>query len=136
LEICDVTEPLWRMVQPAMAGEVASRYRYESPEAGVESYVSRDEPTELLAAAVDGACPECPTLLPRRRRVQPLSFVWPRASRTRPGTSSGPRALNCLCSRARSLVSCARDAQMAAGATDWSFDAVAWIYGHDAATPA
>src|SRR6202008_2696406 len=26
----------------------------------------------------------------------------------------------------------ARDAQMAAGATDWSFDAVAWIYGHDA----
>jgi salicylate hydroxylase len=30
----------------------------------------------------------------------------------------------------------ARDAQMAAGATDWSFDAVAWIYGHDAAAPA
>jgi salicylate hydroxylase len=27
----------------------------------------------------------------------------------------------------------ARDAQMAAGATDWSFSAVAWIYGHDAA---
>jgi salicylate hydroxylase len=27
----------------------------------------------------------------------------------------------------------ARDAQMAAGSTDWSFDAVAWIYGHDAA---
>jgi salicylate hydroxylase len=27
----------------------------------------------------------------------------------------------------------ARDAHMAAGATDWSFDAVAWIYGHDAA---
>ena len=27
----------------------------------------------------------------------------------------------------------ARDAEMAAGATDWSFDAVAWIYDHDAA---
>jgi salicylate hydroxylase len=27
----------------------------------------------------------------------------------------------------------ARDAQMAGGATDWSFKAVAWIYGHDAA---
>ena len=27
----------------------------------------------------------------------------------------------------------ARDAQMAAEATDWSFNAVAWIYGHDAA---
>jgi salicylate hydroxylase len=26
----------------------------------------------------------------------------------------------------------ARDAQMAAGATDWSYGAVAWIYGHDA----
>jgi hypothetical protein len=64
------------MVQPAKAGEVESRYRYESPEAGVASYVSRDEPTDLLAAAVDGACPECRTLLPRRRRVQPLAFVW------------------------------------------------------------
>ncbi|MBF9133139.1 hypothetical protein I0C86_29875, partial [Plantactinospora sp. S1510] len=27
----------------------------------------------------------------------------------------------------------ARDAQMAAGSTDFSFDAVAWIYRHDAA---
>ena len=27
----------------------------------------------------------------------------------------------------------ARDAEMAAGATDWSFKAVAWIYEHDAA---
>jgi salicylate hydroxylase len=26
-----------------------------------------------------------------------------------------------------------RDVQMAAGATDWSFQAVAWIYEHDAA---
>ena len=25
-----------------------------------------------------------------------------------------------------------RDAQMAAGSTDWSFDAVAWLYEHDA----
>ena len=25
-----------------------------------------------------------------------------------------------------------RDAQMAQGSTDWSFKAVAWIYGHDA----
>jgi salicylate hydroxylase len=29
-----------------------------------------------------------------------------------------------------------RDARMAAGATDWSFKAVAWIYEHDAAQPA
>jgi salicylate hydroxylase len=28
-----------------------------------------------------------------------------------------------------------RDARMAAGATDWSFSAVAWIYEHDAAQP-
>ena len=25
-----------------------------------------------------------------------------------------------------------RDAEMAAGSTDWSVDAVAWLYGHDA----
>jgi 2-polyprenyl-6-methoxyphenol hydroxylase-like FAD-dependent oxidoreductase len=25
-----------------------------------------------------------------------------------------------------------RDAEMAGGATDWSLDAVAWLYGHDA----
>jgi salicylate hydroxylase len=30
----------------------------------------------------------------------------------------------------------ARDADMARGATDWSFKAVAWLYGHDAAMPA
>ena len=28
-----------------------------------------------------------------------------------------------------------RDAQMAAGSTDWSFKAVAWIYAHDARHP-
>jgi salicylate hydroxylase len=28
-----------------------------------------------------------------------------------------------------------RDARMAAGATDWSFEAVAWIYGHDPGDP-
>ena len=28
-----------------------------------------------------------------------------------------------------------RDARMAAGATDWSFANVAWIYAHDAADP-
>ena len=27
----------------------------------------------------------------------------------------------------------ARDAQMATGSTDWLFEAVAWIYEHDAA---
>jgi salicylate hydroxylase len=27
-----------------------------------------------------------------------------------------------------------RDAEMSAGATDWSFRAVAWIYAHDAAS--
>ena len=72
-----MTRPLWRMVQPARAGDVASRDRYESPEAGVSSYVARDEPPELLAAAVDGACRECQVPLPRKRRVQPLSLEWP-----------------------------------------------------------
>jgi salicylate hydroxylase len=27
---------------------------------------------------------------------------------------------------------CERDAQMATASTDWSFEAVAWIYDHDA----
>ena len=26
-----------------------------------------------------------------------------------------------------------RDAQMAKGMTDWSYQAIAWLYGHDAA---
>jgi hypothetical protein len=73
------------MVQPALAGDVPSRYRYESPEAGVSSYVPRDEPPEVLAAAVDGACPECKTRLPRMRRVQPVSIVWPKREPADPG---------------------------------------------------
>jgi salicylate hydroxylase len=27
----------------------------------------------------------------------------------------------------------ARDAEMAGGSTDWSVNAIAWVYGHDAA---
>jgi salicylate hydroxylase len=27
-----------------------------------------------------------------------------------------------------------RDTQMAGGSTDWSFESIAWIYGHDAGT--
>jgi hypothetical protein len=73
------------MVQPGRAGDRDSRDRYEAPEAGVSSYVPRDEPAELLAAAVDGACPECQTLLPRRRRAQPLSVVWPNGRPAEPG---------------------------------------------------
>jgi predicted RNA-binding Zn-ribbon protein involved in translation (DUF1610 family) len=80
-----VIQPLWRIVRPRTAGDRESRDRYEAPEAGVSSYVPRDEPPELLAAAVDGACPECGTLLPRMRRVQPLTIVWPKGEPTETG---------------------------------------------------
>jgi salicylate hydroxylase len=57
--------------------------------------------------------------IPRASRLQALST----ANKTRFHLADGPQQR-------------ARDAEMARGATDWSFDAVAWIYAHDAAAPA
>ncbi len=56
--------------------------------------------------------------LPRATRITELSH----ANKTRFHLPDGPEQR-------------ARDAAMAAGATDFSFAAVAWIYGHDAANP-
>jgi salicylate hydroxylase len=56
---------------------------------------------------------------PRAARMQALSTE----NKTRFHLPDGPEQI-------------ARDATMAAGATDWSFKAVAWIYEYDAATPA
>jgi len=53
--------------------------------------------------------------LPRASRVQAMSA----ANKTRFHLTDGPEQE-------------ARDAQMATEATDWSIDAVAWLYGHDA----
>jgi salicylate hydroxylase len=53
--------------------------------------------------------------LPRASRVQGLS----EGNKRRFHLADGPDQLE-------------RDAQMARGATDWSLDAVAWLYGHDA----
>jgi len=52
---------------------------------------------------------------PRATRLQELSA----ANKTRFHLPDGPEQE-------------ARDAEMARGATDWSIDAVAWLYGHDA----
>jgi salicylate hydroxylase len=54
--------------------------------------------------------------LPRASRVQALSAV----NKTRFHLPDGREQEE-------------RDAEMARGATDWSFDAVAWLYGHDSA---
>ena len=54
--------------------------------------------------------------VPRATRLQALST----SNKTRFHLPDGPEQE-------------ARDAEMAAGATDWSFKAVAWIYEHDAA---
>jgi 2-polyprenyl-6-methoxyphenol hydroxylase-like FAD-dependent oxidoreductase len=54
--------------------------------------------------------------LPRASRVQALSA----ANKTRFHLPDGPDQEQ-------------RDAQMARGSTDFSIDAVAWLYGHDAA---
>ncbi|HEX5201230.1 MAG TPA: FAD-dependent monooxygenase [Actinoplanes sp.] len=56
--------------------------------------------------------------LPRASRMQALSS----ANKTRFHLPDGPEQR-------------ARDEAMAAGATDWSYDVVAWIYDHDAANP-
>jgi len=55
---------------------------------------------------------------PRASRVQALSAV----NKTRFHLPDGPAQQ-------------ARDAEMARGATDWSLDAVAWLYGYDAGRP-
>jgi salicylate hydroxylase len=52
--------------------------------------------------------------LPRATRLQAMST----ANKTRFHLSDGPEQQG-------------RDAEMAAGSTDWSFDAVAWLYNHD-----
>jgi salicylate hydroxylase len=57
--------------------------------------------------------------IPRTARLQAMSAQ----NKTRFHLPDGPRQRE-------------RDTQMAAGSTDWSFDAVAWIYQHDAAAPA
>ena len=56
--------------------------------------------------------------LPRASRVQGLS----EANKTRFHLADGAAQQ-------------ARDADMARGATDWSFKAVAWLYGYDAGEP-
>jgi 2-polyprenyl-6-methoxyphenol hydroxylase-like FAD-dependent oxidoreductase len=53
--------------------------------------------------------------IPRTSRLQAMSA----ANKTRFHLADGPTQR-------------ARDAQMAAGSTDWSFTAMAWVYGHDA----
>jgi salicylate hydroxylase len=53
--------------------------------------------------------------MPRASRIQAVS----KQNKTRFHLPDGPQQLE-------------RDAQMAAGTTDWSFKAVAWVYGHDA----
>jgi 2-polyprenyl-6-methoxyphenol hydroxylase-like FAD-dependent oxidoreductase len=53
--------------------------------------------------------------LPRATRLQAMST----ANKTRFHLPDGPEQQG-------------RDAEMAAGSTDWSFDAVAWLYNHDA----
>jgi 2-polyprenyl-6-methoxyphenol hydroxylase-like FAD-dependent oxidoreductase len=57
--------------------------------------------------------------LPRASRIQGMST----ANKTRFHLPDGPDQRR-------------RDAEMSAGATDWSFKAVAWIYAHDAARAA
>jgi salicylate hydroxylase len=56
--------------------------------------------------------------IPRTSRLQAMSA----ANKTRFHLADGPTQR-------------ARDAQMAAGSTDWSFTAMAWVYGHDASAP-
>src|SRR5262249_12054619 len=56
--------------------------------------------------------------LPRASRVQSLS----EANKRRFHMADGPAQE-------------ARDAEMARGATDWSLEAVAWLYGYDAGEP-
>ena len=77
-----------------------------------------------LAACLAGAGSDVPQALrryerlriPRTSRLQAMSAD----NKTRFHLPDGPEQRR-------------RDAQMARGATDWSFDAVAWIYQHDAA---
>jgi salicylate hydroxylase len=57
--------------------------------------------------------------LPRTSRIQAMA----RDNKTRFHLPDGPAQIE-------------RDAQMAGGTTDWSFKAIAWVYGHDAAVAA
>ena len=77
-----------------------------------------------LAACLGDAGPTSAAAL---RRYEPVRI--PRTSRAAGdvGQQQDP-----LPSRRRPRAA-ARDAEMASGSTDWSFRAVAWIYGHDAA---
>jgi salicylate hydroxylase len=76
-----------------------------------------------LTACLAGAGSDLPSALrryeqlriPRTARLQAMSAE----NKTRFHLADGPAQAE-------------RDAQMATGATDWSFDAVAWIYQHDA----
>jgi salicylate hydroxylase len=79
-----------------------------------------------LATCLTDTGPDLPAALrryeqlriPRTYRLQAMSA----ANKTRFHLPDGPAQQQ-------------RDAQMATGSTDWSFNAVAWIYGHDAANP-
>jgi salicylate hydroxylase len=56
--------------------------------------------------------------IPRTARLQAMSA----ANKTRFHLPDGPQQQE-------------RDTRMASGSTDWSFSAMAWVYGHDAAAP-
>jgi salicylate hydroxylase len=79
-----------------------------------------------LAACLTQAGPDIPAALlryerlriPRTSRMQALSA----ANKTRFHLPDGPAQQE-------------RDARMAGGSTDWSFAAMAWVYGHDASAP-
>jgi salicylate hydroxylase len=77
-----------------------------------------------LAACLTDAGPDVPEALRRYERLR-----IPRTSRLQ-ALSAGNKARFHLPDGPEQR---ARDAQMAAGSTDWSFGAVAWIYEHDAA---
>lgn len=56
----------------------------------------------------------------------------PRPAAALPPDFSYARLENGVQVRTHGLAQAERDAQMARGTTDWSLDAVAWLYGHDA----
>jgi salicylate hydroxylase len=80
-----------------------------------------------LATCLTQAGPDIPAALlryerlriPRTSRLQAMSA----ANKTRFHLPDGPAQQE-------------RDARMANGSTDWSFTAMAWVYGHDAGAPA
>ena len=80
-----------------------------------------------LAACLAGAAATRPAALRRYERC---------ACRGRRGSRRCRRATRRASISPTGREQQARDAEMAAGATDWSFKAVAWIYEHDAAAVA